>query len=365
MSTLLNTLRSQWLNIKLFRPFFSPGRLIADGLRFPFQYLGDGQARSYPLVVDINITNRCNMACSFCYNADNKTCLEDELNIDQLCALVDEAAGHQAGFFLSGGEPLLRPDLLDLVKHIKSHKLPVGLVTNGSLLTAEMADLMASAGLDVAVLSLHGLRRGHNRASGQPGSFNAVWQALELLRTRLSPPGPLVNIVVGPHSLEDLPDLLTALQQLDNVVPRLAHLSFLTAAETSKHHAAWSKCFQHDSYALLNQELTFDSDHFEHLCRLLSRPEIRRVPARPSLSPREIRHWYNPDFGVQRRCLFIWQSTVINADGTVFPCQYHAWPMGNIREQSLSEIWNNDRYRHFRRVLRKGLLPGCARCCKL
>ena len=361
----LETLRSQWANIKLFRPFFSAGGLITEGLRFPIQYLGDGRARPYPMVVDINVTNRCNMSCSFCYNANNRTGIEDELKTSELFSLVDEAARFRAGFFLSGGEPLLRPDLVELVRHIKSHKLPVGLVTNGSLLTAESADSLASAGLDVAVLSLHGLERGHDRALDRPGSFTAARQALELLRTRLPPPGPLVNIVAGPHSLEDLPDLLVALQKLDNTVPRLAHLSFLTAAEKRHHQEVWSQCFPQDKYVLLNQQLTLEAAHFKQLCRLLVTPEIRRVPARPSLSPVEIQHWYNPVFGVQRRCLFIWQSTVINADGTVFPCQYHGWPMGNIREQPLVEIWNSDRYRHFRRTLRKGLLPGCARCCKL
>ena len=362
---LLRTARSHWANIALFKPFFPARRMLADALRTPLNLLGNGRAGPYPLVVDINVTNRCNMSCSFCYNANNNTPATDELTLAEFGELAREAAAHRAGFFISGGEPLVRPDLPDIVATLKSRNAPVGLVTNGTLLDQSQARAWANSGLDVAVVSLHGLEEGHDAALNSPGSFDKAWRALDILRTTLPPPGPMANIVVGEHSLTDLPALLSRVRQRDNIVPRIAHLSFIRPDERQRHQDVWNATFGPGEYRLLNPELDLKQEVLAKLVQMLSTSPCRSVTARPSLSLPELNQWYTRLFALRRRCLFAWHSTVINADGEVFPCQYHAWSMGNIRKEPLARIWNNERYRHFRRVLRKGLLPGCARCCKL
>ena len=86
----------------------------------------------------------------------------------------------------------------------------------------------------------------------------------------------------------------------------------------------------------------------------------------PHLDREETRTYYQePEKLVKvhnSRCA--WQSTRIYPDGEVGICrEYHA---GNVQEQSLREIWNNPRYRNFRRYLREqGTCPICSRCCLL
>jgi MoaA/NifB/PqqE/SkfB family radical SAM enzyme len=366
--SIIDALRSQAINFSAFRAFFPFPRTLLDIARMPLEYASGGVARPFPLVVDVTATNRCNLRCDFCYNQDNHTTRQDELSADELRRLFDEAATWRAGVFLTGGEPLLRRDLVELIAAAKSRGLPVGLVSNGapgsSRATAERIDELAEAGLDVAVVSVHGSAAVHDQVVGQAGAFASAMQSLERLskRTRSR---PLVNIVLSPRALPGLDELLERLAGMD-VRPRLAHLSFLTPEEQRQHEEAWPARVGGPAPRLLNYLV--DEDELAAITETL--PELRRqmktgLWSEPVLSAQELEQWYAPRFGLKRRCLFVWQSTVINADGSVYPCQYYAQSMGNIREEPLAKIWNGPRYRALRKALKKGLLPGCARCCKL
>ncbi|GAG99570.1 unnamed protein product, partial [marine sediment metagenome] len=71
-------------------------------------------------------------------------------------------------------------------------------------------------------------------------------------------------------------------------------------------------------------------------------------------------------FKARRKCFFVWGTLFISPNGDVMPCQFYPdYKLGNIRDAKLKEIWNNEKYRKFRLELKKGLFPGCARCCKL
>ena len=381
--SLIDALRSQGINLSAFRPFFPFPRTLLDIARMPFEYASDGIARPFPLVIDATLTNRCNLRCDFCYNRDHFATAADELSLEAYTGLFDEAKPWRAGVFLSGGEPLLRRDLRHIIAAAKARGLPVGLVTNGTPGGGGRAEggegpgdaarhtrdegilALVDAGLDVAVVSVHGVREVHDHIVGQPGAFAKAMRCLELLSTRMGRPRPLVNIVLSPEALPGLDALLEELASL-RVRPRLAHLSFLTQAEQTRHEEQWAARLNEPAPPLLNYLV--DEQELEAITATL--PSLRRhargrLWSEPVLSEGELDRWYTPEFGLRRRCLFVWQSTVINPDGTVYPCQYYAYPMGNVRDEPLAEIWNNARYRAFRRALKQGLLPGCARCCKL
>ncbi|MBC8500036.1 MAG: SPASM domain-containing protein [Candidatus Atribacteria bacterium] len=79
----------------------------------------------------------------------------------------------------------------------------------------------------------------------------------------------------------------------------------------------------------------------------------------------ELKSWYSNNFNINRRCTFVWKSLFISPNGDIIPCQFFIYKLGNIKTDSLENIWNSERYRKLRLRLKKGLLPGCARCCKL
>jgi len=323
------------------------------------------RARPFPAILDVNVTNRCNLRCTFCYNDDNPSRRGDELGTDELFRLVDEAAAHRSGFFFGGGEPFVRADIYELVRRIKDRGLPAGVVTNATLLEGADVDRLLRDGLDVAVVSLHGTEETHDRLVGAPGAWRKAVETLRLLARGMRAPGPLVNYVLSEESRDDLGPFLEVMRGIDNVVVRLAHLSFLTQDERQDHDRAWRAAFHASPAPVRNHMRDVPPGTFDGIAEILEDPRFAGVLSKPILTPAEIRSWYSADWAVLRRCVFIWHSTLIDANGDVLPCQYYGIPMGNVRDRSLFEVWNNDSYREFRRVLKKGLLPGCHRCCKL
>ena len=363
--SLIPTVRSQLTNLLAFRAFFPPGRVVRDGLRIPLDHLLRGGLRPFPLVVDLNVTNRCGLACDFCYNRENVVRKRDELGFDEIASLVDEAAEFGAGFFLSGGEPLQRDDLVPLVERIHARGLAVGLVTNGALLDPDTTARLLRAGCDSVVVSVHGAAAVNDAIVGREGVHATAMRAVRQLAAAMGPPGPIVNCVVSERSVPGLRGFLDEALSIRNCVVRLAHLSYVTTEEAAAHERSWSARLPGVPSELLTYRHDPPAGAFDDLLAILADRRYRRMLARPSLSAREAAAWYAPGFANPRRCTFLRHSTVVNADGTVFPCQYYGTPMGNVREQRLASIWTSDRYRRFRATVREGLLPGCARCCKL
>ena len=361
----LSTGRSALTNILLFRRFFPVRKTLVDALRFPLSYLGGGKTPSFPIVVDINVTNRCNQRCDFCSNRGNVVSRSDEMSLEQVLNLVHEAAQYRAGFFISGGEPFARDDVLAIIEEIRKLELPVGIVTNGTLLEGEVADAFADIGVDVAMVSAHGSAHGHDEAVGVKGARTRTMALLERLSAQLPKWSLIVNYVMSESSAADLPMLLDEVAHLPNLVVRLAHLSFLTPKEVDDHNSVWRQEFGTAPPEPLTYVLEPSRGLLRSIRNAMKDPRVRRLPARPVLNAREVESWYSPHFSLRRKCLFVWGSAVVNADGSVFPCQYYPVSMGNIQEQSLATIWESEKYTAFRRVIRKGLLPGCARCCKL
>ncbi len=361
----LTAIRSQVINLRVFRAYFPLGRAIVDSARFPLDYLRGDKARPFPSVLDVNVTNRCNLRCAFCYNDDNLDRRSEELTTEELFHLVDDAAPWGAGFFLGGGEPFVRPDIYDLIGRIKARGLPAGVVTNGTLLEGRHVDRLLRDRLDVAVVSLHGTEAVHDRLVGAPGAWRKAMETLRLLAAGMRAPGPMVNYVLSEDSPEDLAPFLEVMSGIDNVVVRLAHLSFLTPDERRAHDGAWRAVFHAPPAPVLNHVREVPAGTFDGLLEILADPRFSRVLTKPLLTPAERRSWYTGGWDLARRCVFVWHSPLINANGDVLPCQYYGAPMGNLRDDPLTAIWNNDRYREFRRVLKAGLLPGCHRCCKL
>lgn len=135
----------------------------------------------------VEVTRRCQHACPHCYNvwkgprgyADGA-----ELGTSELLALLDRLVAETGAtaITLTGGEPLLRPDLPALVGHLAGRGLAVNLITNGTLL--DEAHIAALAG-HVAIFELPLLsadRAIHDRLSGLPGAFDRVTLAMARLR---------------------------------------------------------------------------------------------------------------------------------------------------------------------------------------
>ncbi len=126
-------------------------------------------------VVVWNVTKRCNLKCLHCYAQATASAAPDELSHAEGLALLKDLKDFGVPVVLfSGGEPLMRPDLLDLVDWTVTAGLRAVISTNGTLITRKMARRLKDLGLSYVGISLDGTAATHDKFRGQPGSFAAA-----------------------------------------------------------------------------------------------------------------------------------------------------------------------------------------------
>jgi MoaA/NifB/PqqE/SkfB family radical SAM enzyme len=171
-----------------------------------------GIVRRAPFQVLLQVTNRCNMKCNFCDFWPNGVTPGEELTIGDFADL--EAQLSEMGTFLvsiEGGEPFVRPDLLEIVRIFGRRHIPL-LYTNGWYVNAENARAMWNAGLAQVGVSIdYPDDARHDRRRGLVGAFARAWHAVELFRNSAPHGGRAVHVmtVLMDDNTKDLDALLT------------------------------------------------------------------------------------------------------------------------------------------------------------
>jgi radical SAM protein with 4Fe4S-binding SPASM domain len=157
-------------------------------------------------------TRRCNLKCIHCGASKNSNAVE--LTTAQITGIVDELAGLKIAMFsVTGGEPLLRKDLLDVLAHARQRGVKTGIATNGFLLDRPMADRIAQAGVHSVQVSLDGMEATHNDIRRNPRSYAAAVRAIELL-SEIRVPVLTVATTVTERNLPELNSLRGFLRHL-------------------------------------------------------------------------------------------------------------------------------------------------------
>ena len=134
-------------------------------------------------VVIWNLIRRCNLTCKHCYALSADHDYAGELSTAEAFAVLDDLRAFRVpALILSGGEPLMRPDLFEITARAKALGFHLGLSTNGTLIDADMAARVAGAGFDYVGISLDGLRATHDRFRRLEGAFDRSLAALRHLR---------------------------------------------------------------------------------------------------------------------------------------------------------------------------------------
>ncbi|HEX5581890.1 MAG TPA: radical SAM protein [Gemmatimonadaceae bacterium] len=157
----------------------------SDGLRYGRQRMEGVRARDVvthtppahaglrrPVVV-WNVGRRCNLHCVHCYSDSSNRAYPGELTTEQGFALLDDLAGFEIPvLLLSGGEPLMRPDIFELIAHARSVGLRVTLSTNGTLITPEVAARLRELEVSYVGISLDGIGLTNDMFRGHKGAFD-------------------------------------------------------------------------------------------------------------------------------------------------------------------------------------------------
>jgi len=134
-------------------------------------------------VVAWNVTTGCNLHCRHCYSEAGVAGAADELDTAAAREVLDDLARYQVPVVLfTGGEPLCRPDLIDLVAHATSRGLRCAISTNGTLLDDALAHDLRRAGLAYAGISIDGPEKVHDEFRGRRGAWQGAVAGAESCR---------------------------------------------------------------------------------------------------------------------------------------------------------------------------------------
>ncbi|MBT3988988.1 MAG: heme d1 biosynthesis radical SAM protein NirJ [Rhodospirillaceae bacterium] len=136
-------------------------------------------------VVIWNLIRRCNLNCKHCYSLSADTDFPGELSTSEVYNVMDDLKDfHVPVLILSGGEPLLRPDIFDISMRAKEQGFYTGLSSNGALITEDKADRIAEIGYDYVGVSLDGIGAVHDAFRRVEGAFDASLAGIRMLKER-------------------------------------------------------------------------------------------------------------------------------------------------------------------------------------
>jgi radical SAM protein with 4Fe4S-binding SPASM domain len=164
-------------------------------------------AKRAPIHGGFDITARCNLRCVHCYIQGTAIKEKHEVTYREVCRILDQIADEGCLWLLiTGGEPLLRPDFIDIYRYAKRKGFIITLFTNGTLLTPEIADLFQKEKPFRIEISLYGMTAAtYEKVTGVPGSFECCRRGIDLVLERKLPLRlKTVALTLNKHEIPDI-----------------------------------------------------------------------------------------------------------------------------------------------------------------
>jgi radical SAM protein with 4Fe4S-binding SPASM domain len=325
-----------------------PRRMAADGKCEFYLKLAHASneisEKFVPLVISWNVTANCNLKCAHCYiNAGEKKAI-DELSTDAAKMLIHQIAEVSKPLvILSGGEPLLRKDIFELIRYGRERGLKMAMGSNGTLIDDDIARKLKNAGITTVSISLDSSKPElHDEFRGVTGAWKGAVEAIKALRRNNII--TQVNTTVTKQNYDEIDEIMTLAEKLgvENY-----HLFFLvpTGRETR------IEDISPDMYEKLIKSTFSKSMQHNLNVKPSCAPQFMRIAKETGI---DMKRWV-------RGCMAGLYYCCVYPTGEVTPCPYLPIKLGNIREKSFKEIWfNSEILRNLRDP--KKLKGKCGKC---
>ena len=295
------------------------------------------------MIVSWMTTNKCNLKCKHCYQdaGENK---DAELTTEEAFGLIDGIA--RAGFkimIFSGGEPLTRPDIRDLVAHASGRGLRPVFGTNGTMITREAAEELKKAGamaMGISVDSADPAR--HNEFRGLENAFELTLAGIENCKAAGLP--FQIHTTITDWNKDEIFDIMDWTKAIGAVNHQIFFLIPVGRGKEIEDHA-----LRVAEYETL-------------LRRIMEKSRTLGIPVKPTCAPQFLR--VADQLGIRTRytrgCLAGLDYCIVSPVGKVRPCAYMMEEAGDVREAPFDEIWANAEV--FRRLRSKAYSGACGKC---
>ena len=293
-------------------------------------------------VVIWNLIRRCNLNCKHCYSISADVDFPGELATTEVYKVMDDLKSFGVPvLILSGGEPLLRPDIFDISRRAKEMGFYVGLSSNGTLITeANIADI-ADTGYDYVGISLDGIGATHDAFRRQDGAFDASLAGVRLCHANGIKVG--IRFTMTSDNADELPLLLDLVDDEGIEKFYLSHLNYagrgnknrgddaVFAATRQAMDLLFERCW---SYIERGEAKEFVTGNNDADGAWLLRWVEARFPDKAAHIRAHLADWGGNSSGVN----------VANIDnlGNVHPDTFWwHYDLGNVRDRPFSEIWQD------------------------
>ncbi len=293
-------------------------------------------------VVIWNLIRRCNLTCKHCYSISADKNFPGELSTAEVFTVMDDL--QQSGvpvLILSGGEPLLRPDIFEISRRAKDMGFYVGLSSNGTLITEENIGVIREIGYDYVGVSLDGIESTHDVFRRKQGAFAESLHGIRLCRDAGIKIG--VRFTLTQDNADDLPALLNLVDAEQISKFYLSHLNYAGRGNKNRAHDAFlettrqsmdllfSRCWQAISSGGDVEYVTGNNDADGVYLLLWVRKNFPHLEEHMRI---KLAQWGGNSSGVN----------VANIDnlGVVHPDTFWwHYPLGNVKARPFSEIWQD------------------------
>jgi len=313
-----------------------------------------------PYLISYAVTRKCNLKCKHCYSDATEEPAPDELSTEEAKRLLDDIVRWGIKLLIfDGGEPLCRDDFFDIAKHASIKGLRVVIGSNGTLIDTDVAERLKSSGVMAVQISIDGAKaQTHDWFRGVEGSFQKALEGAQICRAMGLP--FQFGMTIRRGTLDGIPGMLKlavdsgaiAAEFFDLVqVPRVKREipdEVLTPDER-KEVMEWLAEAQKDCpiiirvpgcpmYSVILQEKDIQPKHFPA-------DQLRRIP------------YYGRGCAAGMPNGYL----TILPNGDTIPCMLLQIKLGNVREESATQIWDNSQI--LSKLRNRNLLEGeCGRC---
>jgi len=294
--------------------------------------------------ISVNVTNRCNLNCTFCYNRDHED-HGDGLSADEMIEALESVRRlvvRDAPLAMLGGEPLMAPErTLALAEWARRRGMTPLLSTNGTLVTADFARRAAEIGIDCQVSIDGASAESHDAVRGE-GTFERAVGGVETFRDAGA--HTIISMVFHAGNVGEIPGYLRMARELRVDEARFIPVKALAGGGDFR-------------LPELGEVVNTIADIVS------AKPELGSLLGRDYVS---ILAQTCRSCALRQGCGTASQTLLLDADGTVYPCINLSQPemaLGNVREQSLRRVWQGDgRIREIREAVTLESRDTCLEC---
>lgn len=345
-----------------------------------------------PYLIHITPTNLCNLRCKMCgqwgesgnYYKKDSGILKETMQIEEFERFIDDVSKFSPTVFLTGGEPFYYKDIIRLIKYIKRKNLICWVITNGTLLE-NYADDIVRLGVDVLYVSIDGPENVHNEIRGIRNGYRKISSGIQAVinaKKRWNKRRPLLCQVftITEHSSPYLETITETTEELGFEMLLVKHPYFNNTRTGRNYETLMKRVFQCDApswQGWVNDNTNIDTHLLQRgISDLLHKKHKFKLAFFPAIKVSDIPHYYsttqdnfyngNKSTKKVKRCIAPWTQIMVYPNGDIVFCNDNPdYILGNVKTESFTEIWNNNKSRKFRKFIKNNALPICSRCCGL